>query len=220
MRKIILFSIVGLSLSLLFLSVSATPPAIPTWTVRLHASHGLRAGDAVEEANHGIGQVLAVEARTEANGDPVTDVEITVDSAFRDRLHERSSFLVATPPGATRPVLSLVVFDDQSPVLPPGSVIAGAESDIELELKRQFSAMEGAVRDLSRQFDDFRQSLDRTVQSEERQRLEDSVSGLVETLRRTRDDIARAVVRELDHWRKLYDRLFPAEHEKPERVVS
>jgi ABC-type transporter Mla subunit MlaD len=220
MRKLILFGVVGLSLSLLFFSASATPPASPTWTVRLHAAHGLRAGDAVEEANRHIGQVVAVESYTAASGGPVTDVEITVDSAFRDRLHERSSFLVTTPPGATRPVLSLVVFDDRSPLLPPGSVIAGAESEIELELKRQFSAMEGAVRGLSQQFDDFRQSLDRTVRSEERQRLEDSVTGLVETLRRTRDDIARAVVRELDHWRKLYERLFPPAYDKPERVVS
>jgi len=219
MRKIILIAAVSLPL-LFLLSVYATPPAAPVWTVRLRAAHGLIVGDAVEEAGHRIGQVVGVVPYTEASGEAGTDILITLNPSSRDRLRERATFLVTEPTGATRPVLTLVLFDEHSPPLPPGSRITGAESELELELKRQVVAMEGAVRVFTHQLDDLRQTLDKANRSEEKRRLEDSVDGLVETLRRTRDDVARVLTEEMGRWKKLYDKLFPPEREKPVKLVS
>ena len=143
-----------------------------------------------------------------------------MNPSSRDRLRERATFLVTEPTGAARPVLILVVFDEHSPPLPPGSRIAGAESELELELKRQVVAMQGTVREFTRQLDDLRQTLDKADRSEEKRRLEDSVGGLVETLRRTRDDVARVLTEEMGRWKKLYDKLFPPEREKPVKLVS
>ena len=216
MRKII--SVGAVSLPLLFLlSVYATPPASPTWTVRLRATHGFTVGDPVEEAGRRIGQIVGVEPRLDAGG---TDVVITLDPGFSDRLRERSTFLVTKPAGATRPALSLVVFDEQSPVLPPGSQITAVESATELELKRQLMAMEGAVRVLTHQLDELRQALDKTSRSEEKRRLEESVGGLADTVRRTGDDLEKAAAREIARWKRLYDRLFPRDRDKPVRLVS
>lgn len=215
MRKIILIGVIGLPLFFL-LRVYATPPASPIWTVRLHATHGLRVGDAVEEAGRRIGQVMGTTPRKGGG----TDVVITLDPGSRDRLCERSTFRVTTPAGATRPVLSLIVFDEHSPVLPPGSVVVGVESDMELELKRQLLAMEGAVRVFSQQLDALRQALDKTTRSEEKRRLEESVGGLVESLRRTRDAVERAFTEEMARWKKLYEQLFPPERDKLVRTVS
>lgn len=215
MRKIILICVISLPL-LFLLSVYATPPTSPSWTVRLRAAHGLRAGDAVEEAGRRIGQVLGVEVR----GVDVTDILITLDAGSRDRLRERSTFLVTTPTAATRPVLRLIVFDETSPVLPPGSQITGVESEMELELKRQLLAMEGAVRVLTQQLDDLRRTLAKTERSEEKRRLEESVGTLFGTLRRTRDDVEHLVTQELERWKKLYEKLAPREREKPARFVS
>ena len=219
MRKIILTVALGLSL-LLLLSVYATPPTSPIWTVRLRFAHGLRVGDAVEEAGHRIGQVVGVVPYTAASGDPGADILITLDPSFRDRLRERATFLVTAPAGSTRTVLTLVVLDEHSPPLPPGSQIAGAESELELELRRQLVAMEGAVREFTHQLDDLRQTLDKAGRSEEKRKLEESVGGFFATLRRTRDDAARAVTEEIGRWKKLYEKLFPPEREKPVRLVS
>ncbi|HJY84157.1 MAG TPA: hypothetical protein VKK81_24110, partial [Candidatus Binatia bacterium] len=109
---------------------------------------------------------------------------------------------------------------EQSPPLPPGSQIAGVESELELELKRQVVAMEGAVHVFTRQLDDLRQTLDKASHSEERKRLDDSVGGLVDTLRRTRDDAIRVLTEEMGRWKKFYEKLFPPEREKPVRLVS
>jgi hypothetical protein len=177
-------------------------------------------GDAVEEAGHRIGQVVGVVPYTEASGEAGTDILITLNSSSRDRLRERATFLVTEPAGAVRPVLTLMVFDEHSPPLPPGSQIAGAESELELELKRQVVAMEGAVRVFSHQIDDLRQTLDKASHSEERKRLDDSVGGLAETLRRTRDDAIRVLTEEMGRWKKFYDKLFPPERAKPVRFVS
>ena len=119
-----------------------------------------------------------------------------------------------------RPVLSLVVFDEHSPILPPGSYIAGAESELELEFKRQLLAMEGAVRVLNQQLDDLRQTLDKTTRSEEKRRLEESVGGLFDSLRRTGDDLQRTLTQELDRWKRLSDKLFPRDRDRPARFVS
>jgi hypothetical protein len=222
MRKIIFIAAVGLPL-LFLLSVYAIPPTVPEsplWTVRLRAAHGLIVGDAVEEAGHRIGQVVGVTPYSEPNGEVGSDIFITLDPSYRDRLRERATFLVSEPPGRVRPVLTLVVFDEHSPPLPPGSQVAGAESELELELKRQVVAMEGAVRVFSRQIDDLRQTLDKASHSEERKRLDDSVGGLVETLRRTRNDAIRVLTEEMGRWKKFYDKLFPAERAKPVRFVS
>jgi hypothetical protein len=222
MRKIILVAAIVLPL-LFLLSVYAIPPTVPEsplWTVRLRAAHGLIAGDAVEEAGHRIGQVVGVTPYTEPNGEIGSDIFITLDPSYRDRLRERATFLVTEPTGGVRPVLTLVVFDEHSPSLRPGSQIAGVESELELELKRQVVAMEGAVRVFSRQIDDLRQTLDRASHSEERKRLDDSVGGLVDTLRRTRDDAIRVLTEEMGRWKKFYDKLFPPEREKPTRIVS
>jgi len=177
-------------------------------------------GDAVEEAGHRIGQVVGVVPYTEASGEAGTDILITLNSSSRDRLRERATFLVTEPARAARPVLTLVVFDEHSPPLPPGSQIAGAESELELELKRQIAAMEGAAQVFTRQLDDLRQTLDKTNRSEEKRRLEDSVGGLAATLRRTRDDVVRVLTEEVGRWKKLYDKLFPPEREKPVKLVS
>jgi hypothetical protein len=80
--------------------------------------------------------------------------------------------------------------------------------------------MEGAVRVFSQQIDGLRQTLDKASHSEERKRLDDSVGGLVDTLRRTRDDTIRILTEEMGRWKKFYDTLFPSERGKPSRFVS
>jgi ABC-type transporter Mla subunit MlaD len=213
MRKILFLSVAGV-VALFLLNVFATPPAALTWTVRLHAPHGLQTGDAVQEGERRIGRVVAVESRTEGDRNPVTDVLITIDPSFRGRLHERSMMLVTTPAGAKRPVLRLIVFDDKSPLLPPGHIIAGADSEMEVELKRQLMAAEGVIRGLSRQLDDWRQTLDSASRSDELKKLEDGVGGLLDTFRKTQEEVARTVTREIDRLRKLYEKLFPPKHEE------
>lgn len=217
MRKLVLLGALSVPL-LLWLSVSATPPAPPTWTVTVRAAHGFQPGDVVEEADRPIGRVLTVLPDTDSREGGETALVITLDSPYRERLRTRSTFLVHKP--SARPVLRLVVFDEHSPPLPPGSLVAAAESDVELELKRQLAMMEGAVRMLTRQLDELRQGLDQATRSEEKRRLEESVGGLVETLRRTRDEFARILAEELARWKKLYEQLFPPERDKPVRAVS
>ncbi|HXG19326.1 MAG TPA: hypothetical protein VNN62_09685 [Methylomirabilota bacterium] len=211
-RTALLLSVIGVAV-LFLLNVFATPSLEPTWTVRFHAAHGLQAGDVVQEGEQRIGQVTAVESRTEKSGRTATEVQITLDPPFRDRVHERSTVLLTTPPGATRPVLKLIVFDERSPVLPPGSIIAGAESNMEVELKRQLLAAEGVVRDLSRQLEDWGRTLDRAARSEELKKLEDGVGGLMDTLRRTQEDLARVITQEIARLKRLYEKLFPPERE-------
>jgi ABC-type transporter Mla subunit MlaD len=209
LRKILFLSAIGVS-TLFLLNVFATPTTEPTWIVRLRAPHGLEAGDSVEEGGRRIGRVIAVE---ESGKPPLADVVITIAPSFRERMREQATVLVTTPSDSDRPILRLIVFDEQSPPLPPGAIIAGAESDIEVELKRQLLAATGVIRDLSRQLDDWRQTLDKASRSEELQKLEDSAGGLIDTLRRAQDDLSRAVTREIARLKKLYDKLFPEERE-------
>lgn len=219
MRKILIVCgiVVSLPIVLFLLNVSATSPLSAIWTVRLSAPYGLRAGDGVEEAGRRIGSVVGVEPR----GSDGADIYITLDPDSRDRLRERSTFLVMTPAGSTRPILNLVVFDEHSPVLPPGSALTGTESETELELKRQLTAMEGAVHVLTRQLEDLRSTVEKTRKSEEKKRLEESVGGLFDTVRRTGDDLEHAVTQELDRWKKTYDKLLPPPgREKPARFAS
>jgi ABC-type transporter Mla subunit MlaD len=211
-RKILFLSVLGV-IVLFLLHVFAITPTEPTWTVRLRAPHGLQAGDAVQEGERRIGRVVAVESRTGSGKTPTTEVSITLDPSFHERLHEQSTMVVATPAGSVRPVLRLVVFDEKSPSLPPGSLISGASSEMEVELKRQLSAATGVIRDLGRQLDDWRDTLDRASRSEEMKKLEEGAGGLIDTLRRAQDDLSRAVTREIDRLRRLYDKLFPRERE-------
>lgn len=219
MRKLLLFAAVSLPLWWL-LRVSATSLTAPTWTVKLRAAHGFQPGDLVKDAEQAIGHVVAVVPHTDATGRGETDLIIALDPPYHERLRARSTFLVHKPSASARPVLRLVVFDAHSPPLPPGSLITAAESEVEVELKRQLTMMEGAVRALTQQLDELRQGLDQAARSEEKRRLEESVGGLVETLRRTRDELARVLTEEFARWKKLYEKLFPPEREKPVRAVS
>jgi ABC-type transporter Mla subunit MlaD len=212
LRKIFFLSAVGVAV-LFLLNVFATPTTESTWTVRLRAPHGLQAGDVVKEGERRIGRVVAVNEYTERGKLPRTDVLVAIDSSFRERMREQATVMVTTPPGAGRPVLRLIVFDEHSSPLPPGSIIAGAESSMEVELKRQLLAATGAVRDLSRQLDDWSQTLDKTSRSEELKKLEGSAGGLIDTLRQAREDLARAIDHEITRLKKLYDKLFPKERE-------
>lgn len=214
MRKLFFISVFCLSSFLLLHVYATTLPTTPTWTVRFTASHGLITGDAVEEGGHRIGEVVGIVPHTAPDGESGVDVTITLDSTAQTRLRERSTLLVTTPPGSTRPVLNLIVFDDTSPVLPPGSLIAGAESEMELEIKRQMATLDSAVRDVTQQLDQWRQVLDKTSKSEEKRKLEESVEGLAATFHRTRDDFIRIVTEEIARWKKLVDKLFPPEVEK------
>jgi hypothetical protein len=223
LRKIFVLSAIGVAV-LLLLNVFATPTTESTWTVRLHAPHGLQAGDVVEEGERRIGRVVAVKEYAEGGKPPRTDVLIAIASSFRERMREQATVLVTTPPGANRPVLRLIVFDEHSSPLPPGSIIAGAESEMEVELKRQLLAAAGVARDLSRQLEGWGQTIDKTLQSEELKKLEENASGLIDTLRRTQEKLAHAVTREIERLRKLYDKLFAKEREttawRPEQLHS
>ena len=209
MRKLMLALSLGLPLYFL-LSVTATPPAAPTWTVQLRNSKGLQTGDLVEEAGQPIGHVV----RVDAHSTPV-HIVITLDPDARDRLRERATLFVITSTGAGRPVLRLVVFDKHSPPLPSGSVIAGAESEIEVELRRQLAAMESAVQTFTQQVETFNRALNQTHRSEEKRQLEESVGNLFDTLQQTRDEVTQSLSKEVDRWQKLYERLFPAATAKP-----
>jgi hypothetical protein len=211
-RTALFLTVIGVAV-LFLLNVFATPSLEPGWTVRLHAAHGLQEGDAVEEGEQRIGQVTAVESRPGKHGVAEVEVHILLEPPFRNRVRERSTFLVTTPPGAARPVLKLIVFDEHSPALPPGSLIVGAESHMEVELRRQLLAAEGMVRDLSRQLEDWGRTLDRAARSEELKKLEDGVGGLMETLRRTQEDLARVIEQEIARLKKLYEKFFPPERE-------
>ena len=216
MRKWIFAGVFCLSSLLLLRVYATTPPAAttPTWIVHFTESHGLRAGDPVEEAGRRIGDVVGIASHTASAGKSGVDVTITLDSIAQTRLRERSTFLVTTPTGSTRPVLNLIVFDDTSPVLPPGSRIIGAESEMELEIKQQLATLDRTVRGVAQQLDQWRQVLDKTSKSEEKRKLEESVAGLATSLHRMRDDFIRIVTEEIARWKKLLDQLFPPEVEK------
>jgi ABC-type transporter Mla subunit MlaD len=218
MRKWILVGVVCLSSLFLLRVYATTAPVTATWTVRLAENHGLMAGDAVEEAGARIGQVVEVAPHTVPDGESGFDVFITLDRSHQDRLRERSTFFIATPPGSTRPVLTLVVFDEKSPVLPPGSRITGVGSEMELEVKRQLAALDSTVRGVVQQLDILRQVLDNTSKSEEKRKLEESIEGLAATIHRTRNDFIRIVTEEIARWKKLFDKFFPSEAEKMKTV--
>jgi ABC-type transporter Mla subunit MlaD len=209
MRKLVVALSLGVPLYF-FLSVWATPLAAPTWTVNLRNSRGLQTGDLIEEAGQPIGHVVRVDARST----PV-HIVMTLDPDARDRLRERATLFVITPTGASRPVLRLVVFDKYSPPLPSGSVIAGAESEIEVELRRQLATMESTVQTFTQQVETFNRALDQTQRSEEKRQLEDSVGNLLETLQQTRDEMTQSLSEEVDRWKKLYEQLVPASPAKP-----
>ena len=212
LQKILLLSAVGVSV-LFLLNVFATPTTESTWIVRLRAPHGLQAGDVVEEKGQRIGRVIAVDASAGTSTTPMTDVLIAIDAPFRERIREHATVLATKPAGADRSVLRLIVFDEHSPLLPAGSIIAGAESDMEVELKRQLLTATGVIRDLSRQLDDWRQTLDKASRSEELKKLENSAGGLIDTLRRAQEDFSRMVDREISRLKRLYEKLFPKERE-------
>ncbi len=193
------------------LNVFATQTTEPTWIVRLPQTRGLQVGDAVEEGTHHVGQVVSLSSPEEDISS--TKVRVTLAPSVHERLREHTTAFVATPLGADRPILQLVVFDEPGPALPPDSTISGVNSQMEAELKRQLLAASGVIRDLSRQLEGWGNALDRTLQSEEMKRLEDSAGSLADTLRRTQDELTRAVTREIERLRRLYDKIFPREHD-------
>jgi hypothetical protein len=215
MRKWILVGVLCVSSLFLLRVYATTAPVTAMWTVRLAESHGFVTGDTVEEEGGArIGHVVEVDPHTAPDGESGFDVRITLDRSHQDRLRERSTFVVATPPGATRPVLTLVVLDEKSPILPPGSRIAGVGSEMELEMKRQLAALDSTVRGVAQQLDVLRQVLDKTSKSEEKRKLEDSIGGLAATVHRTQRDVMRIVTEEIARWKKLYEKFFPPEAEK------
>ena len=214
MRKWILGGMFCLSMLFLLRVYATTAPVTATWTVRLTENHGLVAGDTVEEAGGRIGHVVEVAPHTATDGESGFDILITLDRSHQNRLRERSTFVVDMPPGATRPVLTLVVFDEKSPVLPPGSRITGVGSEMELEVKRQLAALDSTVRGVARQLDTLRQVLDKTSKSEEKRKLEDSIGDLAATIHRTQSDVIRIVTEEIARWKKLYEKFFPPEAEE------
>ncbi len=214
MRKWIFVGVLCLFSLFLLRVYATTAPVTTTWTVRLTENHGLVAGDTVEEAGERIGQVVEVAPHTAPDGESGFDVLITLDHRHQDRLRKRSTFVVDMPPGTTRPVLTLVVFDEKSPVLPPGSHIAGVGSEMELEVKRQLATLDSTVRGVVQQLDVLRQVLDKANKSEEKRKLEESIGGLAATIHRTQNDITRVVTEEIARWKKLFDKFFPPEAEK------
>lgn len=215
MRKWIVVAVLCVSSFFLLRVYATTAPVTATWTVRLADSRGFVAGDTVEaEGGARIGHVVDVAPHSASDGEVGFDVGITLDPGHRERLRERSTFVVATPPGSTRPVLRLVVFDETSPVLPPGSRIAGVGSEMELEVTRQIAALDSTVRGVTRQLDALRQMLDKPSKSEEKRKLEESVGDLAATLHRTQADVIRIVTEEIERWKKLYEKFFPPEAEE------
>jgi ABC-type transporter Mla subunit MlaD len=211
MRKYLFIGVFALS-SLLLLSVFATPPALaPTWTVQLPATHGLKVGAIVEEAGQAIGKVVAVKPHVTSDGEKGADVIVALDLNAQHRLRANSTFLVSPATDTTDPKLRLVVFDETSPALPPGSHIKGAESELAVELKRQIAGIDSTVREVSRQLDQFRAALDNVSKSEEKRKLEEGVEQLVATIWRLQDDLTRVVTQELARWKAIFDKIFPAE---------
>jgi ABC-type transporter Mla subunit MlaD len=211
MRKYVFLGVFALA-SLLLLRVFATPLALtPTWTVQLPATHGLKAGAIVEEAGQPIGKVIAVKPWRASDGERGADAVVTLDLNAQHRLRANSTFLVSPSTETTEPKLRLVVFDETSPMLPPGSHIKGAESELAVELKKQIAGLDSTVREVSRQLDQFRSALDSVSRSEEKRRLEEGIEGLAVTIRRVQDDITRVVTQELARWKAIFDKIFPAE---------
>ncbi len=218
MRKYLFIGVFAF-LSLLLLHSFATPPAlVPTWTVRLPATHGLKAGAIIEETGKPIGKVVAVKPHSASDGERGTDVIVTLDLNSQQRLRENSTFLVAPSTGTTEPGLRLVVFDETSPVLPPGSHIKGAESELAVELKKQIAGLDSTVREVSRQLDQFRGALDSVSKSEEKRKLEEGIEGLAVTVRRVQDDVIRVVTEELARWKQIFEKIFPIEVETKKTV--
>ena len=197
--------------ALLLLYVFATPPSLtPTWTVQMPAAHGLKPGAVVEETGRPIGKVIAVHPST-TNGGGSTDVVVTLDPTAYQRLKENSTFLLTPTTGTTEPGLRLVVFDETSPVLPPGSRVKGADSELAVELKKQIAGIDSTVREVSRQLDQFRGALESVSKSEEKRKLEEGIEQLAVTVRRVQDDIARVLTEELARWRQIFEKIFPSE---------
>ena len=210
MRKFIFVGVFAL-FSLLLLHLFATPPALtPTWTVQLSAAHGLKAGALVEETGKPIGKVISVKPHTTADGESGADVVVTLDLSSQHRLRENSTFLVAPSTGTAEPGLRLVVFDETSPVLPPGSHVKGADSELAIELKKQITGLDSTVREVSRQLDQFRGALESASKSEEKRKLEEGVEGLAATVRRVQDDVTRVVTEELARWKSIFEKIFPS----------
>jgi len=211
MRKYLFIGVFGL-FSLLLLRSFATPPVLaPTWTVQLPATHGLKAGAIVEETGKPIGKVIAVKPHKASDGESGADVIVTLDLTAQQRLREKSTFLVIPSTATTTPGLRLVVFDETSPVLPPGSHIRGAESELAVELKKQVAGLDSMVREASRQLDQFRDALESVSKSEEKRKLEEGIEGLAATVRRVQADVTRFVTEELARWKQILDKIFPTE---------
>src|SRR5262245_46186770 len=145
MRKYLLGGLLGLSALLLLHTFATTPALAPTWTVQLPATHGLKIGAVVEETGQPIGKVIAVKPHAGSDGTGGADVVVTLDPNSQQRLRENSTFFVTPATGTTDPGLRLVVFDEKSPVLPPGSHVRGVDSELAVELKKQIAGLDSTV---------------------------------------------------------------------------
>ncbi|MBM4256535.1 MAG: MCE family protein [Deltaproteobacteria bacterium] len=218
MRKYLVAGLFGLS-ALILLHLFATPPAVtPTWTVQFPTAQGLKVGAIVEESGKPIGKVVAVKPHTSSDNGRGADVIVTLDPNGQQRLKASSTFLVAPSTSSSEPGLRLVVLDETSPMLPPGSHVKGADSELAIELKKQIAGLDSTVREVARQLDQFRGALDNVSKSEEKRKLEEGVEGLAATVRRVQDDVTRVVTQELARWKAIFEKIFPAEKEAEKTV--
>jgi ABC-type transporter Mla subunit MlaD len=211
MRKYLFAGIFVLLLLFLLRGYATSPSLASLWTVHFPSTSGLEAGALVEEDGRRIGKVIAVKSHVTPDGENGTDVVITIDPRAKDRLRENSTFLLTTPTGATEPGLRLFVFDETSPILPPGSHVKGADSELAITIKKQIAELDSTVREVSRQLDQFRGALESVSKSEEKRKLEEGVEGLAVTVRRVQDDITRVISEELARWRQIFEKIFPSE---------
>jgi ABC-type transporter Mla subunit MlaD len=165
-------------------------------------AHGLTVGDSVVEAGTDIGSVTGVELRP--NGG--LDVQIHIDPHFRDRLRQRSTFVVTHPSDRARPVLSLQILDEDSPPLPPGGLLEGADSETELTIRTEIVKAEKALHAASHQIEILQQTIESVRNSKERKELENSLSGLFDTLRRVQEEAERIIAEELSKMKKWYEK--------------
>lgn len=201
MKRTVVLTALVLAL-LIYLTVSATSPSAPTYTVRFRMAHGLAAGDPVVEAATDIGNVTGVELRPDGG----IDVQVRIDPRFRDRLRQSSTFVVTRLPGHTQPVLSLQVLDEDSPPLPPEGLLEGADSETELAVRREIVKAEKALRAATRQIENLQRTIEGVRNSKERKELETSLSGLLDALRRIQEEAEKIIAEELSKMKKWYEK--------------
>ncbi len=209
MKKLLLLPLALLA----YLSVSATIPLVPLYTVRFLVAHDLAVGDVVVEDGKEIGRVR--EVRLGPGGG--LEVAVEVKPSFQERVRQRSTFVVRRLPGRSRPVLSLEVLDEQSPPLASGGILEGADSEVELALRREMVRAEKALRGAAREVDRLQRTLEDLRTSPERKELESSFARFLQTLQRFQKELEKMVAEELSKLKKWYEKPPPPPPE-PERL--